>query len=58
MKMLPIMEMKKRQTFYCSAKNLFCKVAKCATKKNRMTECRTEKEVLLASQAGELASCM
>lgn len=55
MKMLPIMEMaKKKKTFYCNEKGLFCKVIKCTQK---VQECATEKEVILASQIGELASC-
>jgi len=55
--MLPILEYskKKKFSFYCMEKGLFCKVAKCATKK---TECQTEREIFLSNQAGELASCM
>lgn len=53
--MLPIMEMaKKKKTFYCKTKGLFCRIARCAQKAQ---ECETEKKNLLASQAGELASC-
>ena len=57
MNMLPILEYskKKKFSFYCMEKGLFCKVAKCATKK---TECQTEREIFLSNQAGELASCM
>lgn len=51
MKMLPTLEMaKKKKTFYCKAKGLFCKVAKCAQKAQ---VCKTEKNVLRQNQVIE-----
>ncbi len=44
---------KKNKTFYCKTKKLFCKIAKCTQEGG---ECKTEKELLVSSQASELAS--